>query len=116
MSEKHHASHLTLEVERKGHTVVVKCSGKLVSGVNDVLYARVKELFPETKHIVLDLKDLVRMDSSGLGTLVRLYVSAKSAGITLELTHLSKQVRELLGLTNLLEVFAFIGQSGVKMG
>lgn len=115
MSEKAHAT-LTLEVERKGHTIVVRCSGRLVSGVNDILYTRVKEQFPHTKHIVLDLKDLVRMDSTGLGTLARLYVSAKSAGITLELTHLSKQVRELLGLTNLLEVFAFIGQSGVKMG
>ena len=108
--------YLELEIERTGDTAIVRCSGKLTSGVNDILYTRVKELFPGTKRIILDLKDLSRMDSTGLGTLVRLYVSAKSAGITLELTHLSKQVRELLGLTHLLDVFAFIGESGVRMG
>jgi anti-sigma B factor antagonist len=109
-------SPLHLEIERKGSTVVVKCSGKLIAGVNDILYNRVKELLPDTKIVILDLKDLTRMDSMGLGTLVRIYVSCKSAGVTLELMHLSKQVRELLGLTNLMSVFTFIGESGIKMG
>lgn len=54
-----------------------------------------------------------QVDSSGLGTFVRLYVSAKSAGATLELVHLGKQIRELLGLTDLLHVLSNMGEQGI---
>jgi anti-sigma B factor antagonist len=52
----------------------------------------------------------------GLGTLVRLYISCRSAGCSLELLNLGKQVRELLGTTHLISVFAIIGEHGIKMG
>ena len=45
---------------------------------------------------------------------MRLYVASKSAGSSLELMHLSKQIRHLLGLTNLFDVFTVIGEKGVK--
>jgi anti-sigma B factor antagonist len=116
MSEKAVAHTLTIDVTRAGSTVVVKLSGKLVSGVNDMVYTRVKELMPGTKRIVLDLTNLSRVDSMGLGTLVRLSVSARSADCSLELVNLGKQVRQLLGMTNLLSVFAIVGEHGIKMG
>jgi anti-anti-sigma regulatory factor len=50
----------------------------------------------------------------GLGTLVRLYVHGKSVGCTVELMHLNKQIRNLLGLTGLFQVFAVVGENGVK--
>jgi len=95
--------------------VVVRCYGRLVSGgADDLLYRTVKELVPTTPRIVLDLAELKHTDSMGLGTLVRLYVHAKSAGCRLELMHLNKQLRNLLGLTGLFDVFAVIGENGVK--
>ena len=106
---------LTIDVERcAGNVYVLRCHGKLVAGVTGVLYAQVSELIPQTKRIVLDLSDLKHTDSMGLGTLVRLYVSAKSAGCSLELMHLSKQIQHLLGLTNMLSVFTVIGENGIK--
>jgi anti-sigma B factor antagonist len=116
MSEQTAACPLTLDVTHSGSTVVVKLNGRLVSGVNDILYTRVKALMPDAKRIVLDLTNLTRVDSMGLGTLVRLSVSARSAGCSLELLNLGKQVRQLLGMTNLLSVFAIIGEHGIKMG
>jgi anti-sigma B factor antagonist len=110
------ASPLTLDVKRAGNTIVVKCDGKLVAGVNDILYTRVSQLIPGSKRIVLDLTNLARVDSMGLGTLVRLYVSARSAGCSLELVNLGKQVRQLLGTTGLMSVFVIIGEHGIKMG
>jgi anti-sigma B factor antagonist len=106
---------LTLDIERTGHTVIVRCHGKLVSGVDDILYSKVKKLLPDSKRIVLDLTDLTRMDSMGLGTLVRLYVSARSAGCNLELMNLGKQVRLLLGTAHLLSAFTIVGEHGIKM-
>lgn len=106
---------LTLEVERKpDSTVVVHCRGKLVSGVCSFLYNKIHGLIPESKRIVLDLTDLEWMDSMGLGTLVRVYVACKNAGCEFQLINLGKRVKELLGITNLLGVFAEIGEKGIS--
>jgi anti-sigma B factor antagonist len=107
---------LTIEIEQSGTTAIVHCNGKLVAGVNDLLYVKVSKLISDSKRIVLDLTNLSRVDSMGLGTLVRLYVSARSAGCSLELLNLGKQVRQLLGTTGLMSVFAVIGEHGIKMG
>jgi anti-sigma B factor antagonist len=115
MSDKAAATLLTLDINRAGNTAVVRCHGKLVAGVNDVLYVKVSQLFPDTRRIVLDLTDLTHTDSMGLG-LVRLYVSSRSAGCDLELINLGKQIRQLLVTTNLLSVFTVIGEHGIRMG
>jgi anti-sigma B factor antagonist len=83
-----------------------------VSGVCSFLYNKIHALIPDTKLIVLDLTDLEWVDSMGLGTLVRLYVASKSAGVKLQLVNLAPKVRELLGLTNLLGIFAEMGEKG----
>ncbi|HEY4382747.1 MAG TPA: STAS domain-containing protein [Acidobacteriaceae bacterium] len=106
---------LTVDCERcAGNVYVLRLHGKLVAGVTDVLYAAVMPLIPQTKRIVLDLSDLKHTDSMGLGSLVRLYVSAKSSGCSFELMHLSQQIRNLLGLTNLFSTFTIIGENGIK--
>ena len=116
MPDKAAASILTLDIVHARDAYVVRCNGRLVAGVNDILYAQVSKLIPGTKRIVLDLTNLIRVDSMGLGTLARLYVSCRSAGCSLELINLGKQVRQILGTTGLLSVFAVIGEHGIKMG
>lgn len=107
-------SALTLTVERNRDTAIVRCSGKLVYGVNDILNSQVKQLIPECKRIVLDLKDCTHMDSTGLGTIVRLYVSAKSAGCALELMNIGQSIRNLLGVTHLISVLAVVGENNIR--
>ena len=104
---------LTLDVEHKGTVHLVHCHGRLVVGVCNVLYDQVRELIPGSTRIVLDLTDLAFVDSMGLGTLVRLYVSARSAGSCIELINLGKQIRELLGITNLISVFGDMCEKGI---
>ena len=116
MPDQAAASLLTLDIERSGTTAIVRCHGKLVAGVTDVFYLKLRPLLPDTKRIVLDLTDLARVDSMGLGALVRLYTSARLVGCSLELINLGKQVRQLLGATNLLSAFSVIGEHGIKMG
>jgi anti-sigma B factor antagonist len=115
MSDEAVAGLLTLDIERTGNAAIVRCSGKLVAGVTDILYAKVSQLIPDTKRIVLDLTDLTHMDSMGLGTVVRLYVSAKSAGCDLSLINLGKRIRQLLSMTNLLSVFGSIEEQDVPI-
>lgn len=115
MTEQAAAKSLTLQVEQKGNGAVVHCSGQLVAGVTGFLSSKVAPLIAEKKHIVLDLTDLTHMDSMGLGTLVRLFCSARAAGCRFELINLGKQIRELLGITNLLNVLTQACEKGVAL-
>jgi anti-sigma B factor antagonist len=115
MPDQAAASLLTLEIDRTGDAAIVRCRGKLVAGVNDILYAKVSQLIPDNKRIVLDLTELTHMDSMGLGTLVRLYVSAKSAGCELKLINLGQKIRQLLSVTNLLSIFATVEDQDVPI-
>ncbi len=106
---------LSFDVERKGSLALVHCRGSLVAGVCSTFYSKIQPLLAEHKRVVLDLTDLAFVDSMGMGTLVRLYVSAKSAGSCVELVNLGKKVRELLGITNLLSLFGDMCEKGVAV-
>ena len=105
---------LTLDIDRNTHLIVARLHGKLVAGVGDVLYDQVRPLLPEHKRIVLDLTDLLRVDSMGLGTLARLYVSARREGCSLQLINLGKQVRTLLDTTHMLEAFTSLANTALR--
>jgi anti-anti-sigma factor len=106
---------LTIDFDRVGGETTVRCRGRLVAGVDNALYTQVSQLIPGSKRIVMDLTDLKHMDSMGLGALVRLYVSTKSADCEFVLINLGQQIRHLLGLTNLFSVFTAIGENGVRL-
>jgi anti-sigma B factor antagonist len=106
---------LTLEIERTDAMTIVRCQGQLVSGLTDILYSNVRPMIQANKRIVLDLSEITWMDSMGLGSLVGLYTSAKASGCELQLLKIGKRVRELLGLTHLLDVFSIIGEHGVRL-
>ena len=106
---------LTFEIERDGKTAVVKCHGRLVAGTTEELYQAVKQLLPQTKVVVVDLAELVYVDSTGLGTLVRLHTSARRQGCEFRLLHLGKQLRNVLKLTNLLSVFSQAEDHGITI-
>ncbi len=115
MSTQAAAAVFSLSIDQAGSKATVQCRGRLVSGVCNQLVQPVKELLPASKLIVLDLSELTHMDSMGLGTIVRLYVSAKAAGVTLQLCHLSPHVRQILGVTHLLSVLTDMCEQGVNL-
>src|SRR5215467_12652134 len=100
MADKAAPRTLTLETEHTDDATIVRCRGHLISGLTDGFQAKIRPMIANKKKIVLDLSEVVWMDSMGLGTLVSLYTSAKGAGCELELLKIGKRVRELLGLTN----------------
>ena len=106
---------LSLRIYAQGDATVVECSGRLISGGTDQLRREVKGLFPHTKRVILDLTNVIQMDSMGLGAVVSLYASAKAAGCDLKLINLSKRVREIFRVTNLLSVFEVYGEHIIKM-
>ena len=94
------------ELDMAGDTTTIKCHGRIVSGTAPELKGLVKPMIPKVRRIVLDLSDVDYVDSSGLGTLVGLKVSAGAAAYcTLEFVNLSPRVKDLFHLTKLGELF-----------
>jgi anti-anti-sigma factor len=87
-------------------TTTIHCHGRLVNQTAGQLKELVKPLIPQGGRIVLDFADLEYVDSSGLGALVGLKVSALHQGLVkLELANLSPRLKDLLKLTNLTQIF-----------
>jgi anti-anti-sigma factor len=104
-----------LHTHHREHHVLVECHGKLTFEHVPQLRNKIRTLIPDEKHIVLDLKEVPFMDSSGLGVLVTLYVSGRSRGCKIELANVSAAMRTLLGMTNLLSLFEATGRYGGKI-
>ncbi len=94
---------------------VVRCVGHLTFDVAAAFKSDIKAMVTKGGRLVLDLTDLAYMDSAGLGSIASIYVSSKKAGCDLQLINLNKRVKELLGITHLLSVFAACSEYNVKM-
>jgi anti-sigma B factor antagonist len=92
--------------EIKGVTVI-ELDGNVVGGpdasaLNDFLHKLVSE---EKNHIVIDLKSVSFINSSGLGMLIGGLTTIRHSGGDLKLARASKKVENLLEMTKLLKVF-----------
>jgi anti-sigma B factor antagonist len=105
---------LTLKNIAIEDATVVECSGFLTAAFAPELKAHVRGMLPSAKPIVLDLRQVVFMDSSGLGTVVALYVSAKAARSDLRVINLTKQIRDLFQVTRVLSLFDCGGEFMMK--
>src|SRR5579864_7135505 len=100
------ARELQLDIEKTQTETIFHCAGRITSSTSSQLKSAVRSAIPEKKPIVLDLSKVTYMDSSGLGALVSVWVSAKRDGCQLKLVSISQRVKELLHLTNLDKLFA----------
>jgi anti-anti-sigma factor len=90
-----------------GSITTIVCHGRVVSETAGQLKEVVKPLIPLGGRIVLDLTNVSYVDSSGLGSLVGLKVSALREGYcSLELVNLTPRVKELLRVSNLSQLFS----------
>jgi anti-anti-sigma factor len=105
------AFHYELEKSRDetlGQDVTtIHCHGRLTNDNSGQIKELVKPMIGKGGRIIIDLADLKYVDSSGLGALVGLKVSALNTGLCrLELANLTPRVKELLSLANLTKLFA----------
>jgi anti-sigma B factor antagonist len=86
---------------------VLDIEGRIILGEESNSFReKVKSLLAAgKKKIVLNLQNVTYIDSSGLGTLVATYHSARSQGATLKLANLGAKFKEVLQVTKLMTVF-----------
>ena len=102
---------LTLDTRRVGRVMVVRCSGRMVAGPEtESVRERIKDFLPMDKHVVLHLGEVTFMDSSGLGTMVRMAGILRAAGGDLKLCQVTPEVASVLKITNLAQLFQMYEQ------
>jgi len=94
---------------------VVECFGRLTIENVPLLKDAMREACQRKGRIVLDLKEVPMMDSSGLGAVVTLHVSARTRGCRLEVLNASKQILELFSVMNVLSLFEATGRCGGRL-
>lgn len=108
------ATGLRLYTYSRDDATIIQCAGRLTAEHSDALKTHVKSVIPHTKRIILDLNEVTRMDSAGLGAVVGLYTSARKGKCDFLLINYNKSIKDLLGLTNLLSVFEACAQTGAR--
>lgn len=86
---------------------VENLEGRIVLGEeSNALREKVKSLLGAgQKKVVLNMKDVTYIDSSGLGALVASHTTAQSQGASLKLANLGSKFQEILQVTKLMTVF-----------
>jgi len=92
---------LNITTEKTPAESIVRCTGELTSDGAQSLKTTVKPLLSESKTVVLDLTNVRYMDSSGLGAIVSLHVSAKAASSQLKVINVNQRLREIFSITRL---------------
>jgi len=101
-------SHFRVDVHRHGQATVITVSGELdlaSGGALEEEFLRVAE--SDAPQVVVDLRKLEFMDSTGLSILVKAHQRAQEAGQRFGLVRGSQQVQRLLSLTGVAERVPF---------
>jgi anti-sigma B factor antagonist len=97
---------LSLNARGVGDVTIVRCSGRIVAGgETESLRKHVSELLPDRSDVVPHLGEVVFIDSSGLGMLVRLLTSTRQARGDLKLCNLPESIPKILQMTSLMTLF-----------
>ena len=93
--------------QRVGDVTILRLKGRLELDDGDVILRdHVDGLVKEGRvNVVLDMTDVIRMDSAGIGMLVGKYMTVKNRGGILRLLHLTERTSRLLHVTRLESVF-----------
>lgn len=99
---------MSLKLERRfyGNISIIRCAGMIVAGDNlDKLEAELQRGLTDAARMVVDLRGVDRIDSMGLGLLVRFLSRSRAKAGDIRLCCPTQFVRKLLSATRLDSVF-----------
>lgn len=98
---------LTIVTKEKQGAVVITLNGRFVSGEEvETVRTKIKDLVANKQtRIVLDLADVSRVDSTGIGASVEAVILTARAGGQLKLSRVPRLIRNILSTHRLLQAF-----------
>jgi anti-anti-sigma factor len=96
----------TIEIRQADKVTLMDVSGRLTSFEGQAFRDAIQRLLRQGhNNIVLNLKGLDYLDSSGIGELVRNYLAVIKKGGAMKVVGLAPKVEEILKITQLYQVF-----------
>jgi len=93
---------LDLQIAAYDHVSVLRCRGRLTYGPETVEFVRAaRQALDTTKEIVLQMAEVTRIDSGGVGALGSVLITARKRNAEIKLAMLHPRVREVLRITGL---------------
>jgi anti-sigma B factor antagonist len=101
----------------KENKSLIKINGRLTATrLSESLRGMVKTILADNiTTIILDMNEVLHMDSTGVGELVSAYTAVRKENGTLYLTGLSEIIHELLNTTNLLDIFQILPENASEL-
>jgi len=97
---------LVLDTRTVGKVAVIRCNGRITAGAEaESLRVHVNSMFAKHKDFLLHLGDVGFIDSSGLGTVVRLLTATRRLHGDLKLCNVPANIEKVLKMTNLGTLF-----------
>lgn len=95
-----------ISTRRADDVMILDVEGRLVLGAaTESLSNALQEAIAKgARRLLLNMKGVVQLDTTGISTIVRAFVSIERAGGRLGLFHVTERVRQVLDLTRLLNV------------
>jgi anti-sigma B factor antagonist len=100
---------MKIKLVEKQNAVVIELMGNIMDGsCFDVFKEKIKELISQGKtNIVIDLGEVIHMNSLGLGMLISGYISLKNVQGNLKLARITEKIEKLLDVTKLITIFEY---------
>jgi len=98
---------MKVNVRQRDGVTILDLKGKITIGVGDVALRNAVQdaINSGATKVVINLKDVTTIDSSGVGELVSAYTTATNRGAKLRLANLPAKVSDILQITQLITVF-----------
>jgi len=97
---------LQLKISKTEDIAVIECVGRIVfGGETDELRRVILGILSGHKRIILNFAAIEAIDSSGVGTLVASFISARHSGAELKFAALSPIAQRVIAHTNVDQIF-----------
>lgn len=98
---------MKVSVRQSEGVTILDLSGKITIGAGDIALrnAVMEALNSGASKILVNLKDVTTIDSSGVGELVSAYTTVTNRGGKLKLSNLPSKVSDILQITSLITIF-----------
>ena len=110
-------SHFRMEVQGQGRAIVLSVSGELDLASSPALQEELERAAAsDSDLLIIDLRELDFMDSTGLSVLVRAHQRAEEQGRQLAMVKGPQQVQRLLSLTGVADRMTLIDRPEELLG
>ena len=98
---------MKVNVRQRDGVTILDLKGKITIGMGDVALRNAVQdaINGGATKVVINLKEVTTIDSSGVGELVSAFTTATNRGVKLSLANLPSKVSDILQITQLITVF-----------